>query len=586
VLRLSVRPATVIAGTLVAGSAFAATSFAGEPPRSAEVAVASKAEARSSDAAAANQYSGFEGYARKVTTDSPEAQRWFDQGIQLLYGYNHDEAIRSFEKAAEIDPSCAMAWWGSAYARGLHINKPEMAEEQSKLAYAAAQKAVAAIDDETPAEQSLVKAVASRYAMPVPADRKPLDLAYADAMEAAWHAHPEDADIGALFAESLMNLQPWDLWTSAGAPKGRALEIVAVLERTMARHPKHPGANHFYIHAVEASSWPERATPAADRLVDLVPGSGHLVHMPSHVFIRTGRYAEAADANERAIAADEAYFATSPAPDFYSIYFLHNLHFLAYAAMMEGRYETALAAAEKIERTVPPDFLKKYVAVADGFMPTKTLVMIRFGKWDEVLDLPEPPEWRLLSRAERHFARSVANSALGRTKEARKEIDLLDELTPQLTDEWKMGNNPARDIVAIARTMAEGELAFREDRTEEAFELLREAVRLEENLAYDEPPGWMQPVRHALGALLLADGQAAEAEAVYRADLVRHPNNAWALLGLQQSLEAQKRTTDAEALAETLAKAWSRADVKPVASCYCHPAARGDGTCCEEKSAP
>lgn len=583
-MRIFFMPPKLIARSLVASSLVAASSFAAEPRQS--PAIASESEARSPDAAAANEYAGFEGYARKVTTKSLEAQRWFDQGIQLLYGYNHDEAIRSFEKAAEIDPSCAMAWWGSAYARGLHINKPEMAEEQSKQAFAAAQKALAALDDETPAEQSLAKAVATRYALPVPEDRKPLDLAYANAMEAAWHAHPDDADIGALYAESLMNLQPWDLWTSAGAPKGRTMEVVAVLERTMAKHPQHPGANHFYIHAVEASPWPERATPSADRLVALVPGSGHLVHMPSHVFIRTGRYADAADANERAIAADEAYFAKAPAPDFYSIYFLHNLHFLAYATMMEGRYETALAAAEKIERTVPPDFLKKYVAVADGFMPTKTFVMVRFGKWNEILSLPEPPEWRLLSRAERHFARSVANSALGRTKEAREELDLLDELTPKLTDEWKMGNNPASQIVAIARMMAEGELAFREDRTDEAFDLLREAVRLEENLAYDEPPGWMQPVRHALGALLLADGQAAEAEAVYRADLVRHPNNAWALLGLKQSLEAQRRTADAEALAESFTKAWSRADVKPVASCYCHPAARGEGTCCEQATAP
>lgn len=583
-LRIHSLSAGSLARSLVAGSLLAASSFAAEPPKSSETAVASESEARSPDAAAANQYPGFEGYARKVTTDSPEAQRWFDQGIQLLYGYNHDEAIRSFEKAAEIDPSCAMAWWGSAYARGLHINKPEMAEKQSEQAFAAAQKALAALENETPAEQSLARAVATRYALPVPEDRKPLDLAYADAMEAAWHAHPEDADIGALYAESLMNLQPWDLWTASGAPKGRTLEVVAVLERTLARHPQHPGANHFYIHAVEASPWPERATPAADRLIALVPGSGHLVHMPSHVFIRTGRYAEAADANERAIAADEAYFANAPKPDFYSIYFLHNVHFLAYAAMMEGRYETALAAAEKIERSVPPDFLKKYVTVADGFMPTKTFVLVRFGKWNEILDLPEPPERRLLSRAERHFARSVANSALGRTKEARKEIDLLDELTPKLTDEWKMGNNLARDVVAIARTMAEGELAFREDRTDEAFDLLREAVRMEESLAYDEPPGWMQPVRHALGALLLADGRAQEAEAVYRADLVRHPNNAWALLGLKQSLEAQQRMADVEALQESFVKAWSRADVKPVASCYCHPAAR-EGGCCQEKAA-
>jgi len=327
------RPALTF-GTFLLGTAVAASGRAEEP-------------------AAGKFYPGFDGYTRQVTTDSPPAQRWFNQGIQLLYGYNHDEAIRSFEKAAEIDPSCAMAWWGSAYARGLHINNPEMSEEQSKLAYAAAVKAVAALDDESPVEKALVFAVRQRYALPVPEDRSHLDKKYADAMENVWHRFPDDGDVGALYAESLMNLQPWDLWTGEGKPKGRTLEILAVLERTLAKHPKHPGANHFYIHAIEASPWPELGIPAAERLKNLVPGSGHLVHMPSHIFIRVGRYAEAADANTRAIAADEKYFSKAPTPEFYSLYFLHNIHFLAYAAMMEGRYQTAIDAARKIEKSIP-----------------------------------------------------------------------------------------------------------------------------------------------------------------------------------------------------------------------------------------
>lgn len=522
----------------------------------------------------AHFYPGFDSYSRPVTTESAEARKWFDQGIQLLYGYNHDEAIRSFERAAEIDPSCAMAWWGSAYARGLHINNPEMGQEQSEEAYAAAQKALAALDDESPVEQALVKAVSKRYSIPVPEDRKPLDQAYADAMEKVWHQFPDDADAGTLFAEALMNLQPWDLWTGDTQPKGRVMEIVAILENVMARHPNHPGANHLYIHAVEASPWPEIAVPAAERLQDLVPGSGHLVHMPSHIFIRVGRYADAAQANDRAIAADEAYFAKAPAPDFYSLYYMHNIHFLAYAAMMEGRYQVAIEAARKINANIPPDYLKKYAPLADGFTTTALHVLIRFGKWNEILEEPEPEEWRFLSRAERHFARSVAYSALGKTKEAREELNHLDEVVKLLTDEWKMGNNSATEVVAIARTMAEGELAYREGRHEEAFDLLRHAVQMEESLTYDEPPGWMQPVRHALGALLLAENRDAEAEEVYRADLVRHPSNAWALLGLQQSLQKQQKAGQAEALAQQVKKAWSRADVKPVASCYCHPAAR------------
>lgn len=252
---------------------------------------------------------------------------------------------------------------------------------------------------------------------------------------------------------------------------------------------------------------------------------------------------------------------------------MHNIHFLAYAAMMEGRYADALAAARKIEDKIPAEFLKNYVTVADGFMPTTLLVMLRFGKWDDILGEPEPPEWRLMSRGERHFARSIALAALGRTDEAEREIELLDAVASQLDDQWKMGNNPASDVMGIARLMAAGELAFRQGRSEEAFELLRQAVAREEQLAYDEPPGWMQPVRHALGALLLADERAAEAEAVYRADLVRHPHNAWSLLGLSQALERQGKVADVAALQPQVRGAWARADVTPVASCYCHPAA-------------
>jgi tetratricopeptide (TPR) repeat protein len=553
----------------VLGVALASASLlADEPNKPANVA------ANEQGAVQPGLYQGFAGYGRKVTTTSAETQKWFNQGIQLLYGFNHDEAIRSFEKAAEFDPSCAMAWWGSAYARGLHINNPVMGEEQTRLALEAAQKAVAALDDETPVEWALVQAVRQRYAWPAPEDRKPLDERYADAMEKVWHRFPHDPDVGALFAESLMNLQPWDLWTGAGAPKGRALEIVAVLERTLAKAPKHPGANHFYIHAIEASPWPERGVPAAERLQSLVPGSGHLVHMPSHIFMRVGRYRDAAVSNERALSADEAYFAVAPPPDFYSLYFIHNAHFLAYASMMEARYESALAAARKIEKTIPPDFLKNYVTVADGFMPTALHVMVRFGRWDDILNEPEPEAWRLLSRAERHFARSVAFSALGKTDEAQREIELLDEVARGFTDEWKMGNNAATNVIAIARKMAEGELAFRNDERETAFQLLREAATMEDNLTYDEPPGWMQPVRHALGALLLADGRADEAEVVYQEDLVRHPNNAWSLLGLRQAYQQQGKTEAAEALTPQVARAWARADVTPVASCYCHPDAR------------
>lgn len=519
----------------------------------------------------ARMYDGYSGYTRKVTTASPDAQVWFNQGMQLLYGFNHDEAIRSFRKAAEIDPGCAMAWWGVAYAHGMHINNPVMGEEQSRLAYEASKEAQARLDDETAVERALVDAVSTRYAWPLPADRQHLDQAYAGAMEGVYKAFPSDADVGALYAESLMDLQPWDLWTHAGEPKGRTLEIVQVLESTMALAPDHPGANHFYIHAIEASPWPEKGTPAADRLGSLVPGSGHLVHMPSHIYIRTGRYADAADSNVRAIEADEAYFANAPAPDFYSLYYMHNTHFLAYAAMMEGRRDVALAAARKIETNILESFLKERANIADGFMPTTLQVMVRFGMWNEILAEPAPPSWRKVSRMEHHFARTVALANLDRTSEARTELKRLDRAAKALDDTWFMGNNPATAVAAIATEMATGEVLYREGKREEAFAHLRKAVELELAMTYDEPPGWMLPVRHALGALLLADGRLAEAEQVYREDLARHPNNGWSLLGLRQSLNAQGKPTEPEQLDQRFEAAWARADVTPHASCYCSP---------------
>ncbi len=521
-------------------------------------------------ASGARLYDGFGGYHRAVSTESRLAQRWFDQGLQLLYGFNHDEAIRSFEEAARLDPGCAMAWWGAGYAHGLHINRPEMSEEASRAGYEAARRALALVERAAPAEQALIRALAERYAWPAPADRKALDQAYAAAMEAAWREHPDDPDVGALFAESLMNLQPWDLWTQAGEPKGRALEIVATLEAVLRLCPPHPGANHFYIHTVEASRSPERAVASADRLVDLVPGAGHLVHMPSHVYTRIGRYADAADANERAIAADRAYFAQAPAPDFYSLYFVHNVHFLAYAAMMEGRRDKALEAARRLEAEVPPEFLEQHAAIADGLMATPLHVMIRFGMWDAILAEPEPPAFRRLSRVQRSYARGVALSALGRTAEAREEQVRFEALAADVPADWTVGNNSSGEVIALARKMLAGELLFREGRLDEAFAALREGVALEDALVYDEPPGWMQPVRHALGALLMAAERFGEAEQVYRADLAKNPENGWSLLGLDQALRAQGgHAPEAAVLAGRRARAWRRADVQPTSSCYC-----------------
>ncbi len=518
-------------------------------------------------------YDGFENYSRTVTTKSKQAPQFIDQGMQWLYGFNDDEAIRCFREAARLDPDCAFAWWGVAYANGVNINDPVMSEMESREAWEAREKALSLIEHASPVERTLIEALAKRYSWPPDDDQTKLEKTYAAAMQEAWQKYPQDADVGTLYAESLMNLQPWDYWTESGEPKGRAEEIVGVLEAVMQLDPDHPGALHYYIHAVEASQTPERAEAAADRLAHLVPGSSHLTHMPSHIYGRLGRYADAADANARAVAADRKYLATAPEQDYYGLYISHNLHFLAYAAMMEGRYETAIQAAREIETHVPSTFMQRYPEIADGWAAAKPHVLIRFGRWQEILEMDDYPEERPVSRAMRRYARSIAYSALGRTEEARAEIEAFNKVAATVPLDWKIGFNPAHAVFPLARKMMHGELAFREGDHDTAFALLREAAQLEDRLLYDEPPSWLQPVRHALGALLMASGNYAEAEAVYEEDLKRNPRNGWSLLGLENARRALGKTEGLEQLARQRAKSWARADVTPTSSCYCEPGA-------------
>lgn len=517
----------------------------------------------------ARLYPGYGAYHRAITTDSAAAQRWFDQGMQLLYGFNHDEAIRSFREAGRLDPRAAMPWWGVAYAYGIHVNNPQMDDEANAGAWEAVQEALERLDDESPMERALVEAVATRYAWPPPEDRRPLDEAFAAAMQKVWERFPGDPDVGAHYAESLMNLQPWDYWTEDKQPKGRAEEIVATLEHVLAMEPNHPGALHFHIHALEASADPARAEASADRLRARVPGSGHLVHMPSHIYVNTGRFADAASANERAIAADGRYFAKAPPPRFYSLYYVHNIHFLAYAAMMQGRWETAIESARRIEREIPREFLVGYAPLADGFMPTALHVMIRFGRWEDVLAEPEFEDFQLLSKAMRRYARAVAFANLGRTAEARAELAAYDATIAAVPAEWFLGVNPVAEVAPVARNMALGEILWREGRREEAWDALRAAVAAQDALVYDEPPGWMQPTRHALGALLLAGGRPAVAEEVFREQLRHIPGDPWALLGLQQALRALGRSDEVAAMDRQVRAAWAAADVDPPAACYC-----------------
>jgi tetratricopeptide (TPR) repeat protein len=526
---------------------------------------------RAPGSAQALLYEGMGDHTRTISTNSPEAQAYFNQGLQLTFGFNHDEAIRSFRRAAELDPSAPMPWWGIAYCNGININDPAMNEQRSRDAWDAVQAAQTRSDRASAAERALINALATRYAWPAPEDRAELDRAYADAMQTVYEQFPGDADIAAFYAESLLNLQPWDYWTLAGEPKGRAEEIVAVLEGALRVNPVHPGANHFYIHAVEASSDPDRAVAAADRLTSLVPGSGHLVHMPSHIYVRVGRYTDAKRSNVQAVAIDRAYFAKAPPPGIYAMYFGHNLHFLAFAAMMSGNEQDALQAARDLEAEMPEEPLREYAGLIDGIMPTNLHVLIRFGRWEQILEEPDYPEWRLMSRAVWAYARSIACSALGKTAQARQEMAEFERRAAAVPADWLVMNNKASDLLPIARAMVQGELLFREGRRDEAYAILREGVALEDNLVYDEPPGWMLPVRHALGALMMADGRYAECEAVYREDLARNRENMWALTGLRLALAAQGKTGDAERAGRRLEVALTDATIRPTSSCLCEP---------------
>jgi tetratricopeptide (TPR) repeat protein len=514
---------------------------------------------------------GLATYHFEITTDSPEAQKWFDQGLVLLYGFNHGEAIRSFTEAAALDSDAAMPWWGIAYANGMHLNNEVVSEAQWKAGHEAAQRAISLLDNETELEQALAHAIAARTAWPVPEEQRPYDEAFANEMKEVYERFGDNPDVAVQYAESLMNLQPWDYWTEDLKPKGNNEAFVAAIEHALEIDPSHPQVAHLYIHALEAGPDPGKAEAAADRLRDRVPAAGHLVHMPSHTYARVGRYADAVTANEAAVAADDAFFKIGTPPGFYYLYHAHNLHFLAYASMMEGRYEPALAAAQRLERAVPDAELDAFAPVIEGIMPTTYHVMIRFGKWEDILQKEAPPEKRPMWLANHYYARGVALAALGRTEESREELAKFEGQIPSVPEDWLVFANKAHDVLPIGHLMLEGELAYREGRYDDTWAALEKAIEAEDRLLYDEPPGWMIPVRHAMGALLMEQGQYARAEKLYREDQVKHPNNGWSLLGLVQALEAQDRADEAKEYAAKLDAAWKRLDDRPGSSCFCAP---------------
>lgn len=517
-------------------------------------------------------FKGLGDHRRPVTTSSPLAQRYFDQALIWTFAFNHDEAIRAYTEAARIDPDCAMAWWGIAYANGPHINKPEVDADRAKAAWDAVQKAISLSPKASELERSLIAALGTRYSADPTADRKPLDEAYAKAMAETYRLYPNDADVACLYAESLMDLRPWDLWTKEGKPHPGTTTILATLEQALRINPKHPGANHLYIHATESSPNPEKGVVAADRLhAGLVPAAGHLVHMPAHTFCRVGRWADACDANVRAKEADKKYREVVPNQGFYRLYMAHNPHFLAWASMMEGRSAVSLAAAREVINGVPAEYLKANPFM-DGFMTIELESLMRFGRWDDILKTAEPPTYLPVTRAMRRFARGVAYAAKADVAGAERERELFNQAVTEVPKDTPFGNNKAEQVLAIAAKVLNGEIAYSKKSIDAAVAELGEAVKLEDQLKYNESPDWIVPARHALGAILVDAGRYAEAEKVYRDDLAVWPNNGWALYGLARTLRAAGSPAEAAAVQARFEKVWSRADVTIGSSCLCVPA--------------
>ena len=519
-------------------------------------------------------YPGLGTYHRTITTSSPEAQRYFDQGLAFLHGFNHGAAIRSFQQAAQLDPACATAHWGVALACGPHINAAAVPPPMAQMAWDALALAQQNAASATPLERALIEALGQRYANPQPEDRKPLDRAYADAMRQVWLSHSSDPDVGALFAEAMMNLRPWDLWTADGQPQPGTEEIVATLEAVLKLAPEHPFANHLYVHAVEASPEPGRADEAANRLRRLQPGLAHNVHMPSHIDIRRGRWAEAIASNLKAIEADGQYAATFGAPkDMLVIYAAHNRHMLVYAAMMTGQGELALQQIRAMVASIPPEFMKAQAKFVEGFAAHPLEVMVRFGRWDDILAEPDNyAEYMPFCRAFHHAARAIAFAAKGDLTAARAAQATYLERVKLVPADEVFGNNKASAIVAVITPMVEGELLVAEGKFDAGIESLRAASQAEDLLKYEEPPGWLIPVRHALGVTLLRARRFAEAEQVYRDDLAHSPNNGWSLLGLTQSLRKQNRSEAEIGAAEAQFRSvWAQADAPAASSCLCQP---------------
>lgn len=506
-------------------------------------------------------YDNLGDHHHAITTSSPEAQKYFDQGLRIVYGFNHDEATASFREAARLDPKCAMAYWGIAFSGGPNYNL-EMDEPHRKICLEAIGKAKELAAGASEAERAYIDALAIRFSDAPGADQKALNKLYADAMREVAKKYPDDLDAATLFADAMMNLRPWDLWMKDGKPQPGTDEIIATLEGILKKKPDHPGAIHYYIHATEASLTPEKALPYADRLGALVPGAGHLVHMPSHTYIRTGRYKDAAEVNARAAEVDRKYIAARKAEGFYPMmYYSHNVHFLWAAASFEGCSATALEAARRVAAQMSPEMVKE-MPMLEFVPPTPYFCLVRFGKWDEMLKEPAPPEFMKFTTAMWHYARGLSFAGKGSLDDAAKELAETEKIAPSIPADLKIGQNTASSLVKVATVVLAGTIAEKRKNYDEAIAKFTEGVKLEDELGYDEPADWYYPVRQALGAALLEAGKPKDAEAVYREDLKRNPENGWSLKGLALSLRAQGKKDAAREANRRFAKAWPRADVK------------------------
>ena len=502
----------------------------------------------------------------KVTTKVSRAQMFINQGLNLAYGFNHAEAGRAFAEAARLDPTCAMAYWGQALVLGPNINAAMAAEDEPK-ALAFVMKAASLSKRATQRERDYIDALAKRYTGK-PDERQASDRAFAEAMRALAKKYPRDLDAATIFAESLMDLRPWNYWTRDGLPQEGTSEAIDSLQRVIAANPKHPGALHYWIHVWEPTKTPERAEQEADRLLPLMPGAGHIIHMPAHIYLRVGRYEDVVTSNQKAVAADEEYIAQCRAQGMYPLgYYPHNIHFVWMGATMSGQSRLAVEAARKTTSSIA-SATPEQLPFVQGFLVVPYYALVRFGRWDEILAEPKPAHDSLFTRAIWHFARGTAYAAKGDSERARGEEAALTAIAsnPELAKMPNFSLNPPATIVALGLEVLKGEIAARQKQYDAAIAHFDRAVRLEDAMTYTEPPDWHAPVRHWLGATLLDAGRPAEAEVVYWEDLKRNRENGWALAGLHRSLVDQGRKDDAAAIEARLKKAWARADVTLAAS--------------------